>query len=73
MYRTAYFCVNCDGEMSDDTRRYNNGRCPLCGFKHPHARTFVACYERGYRLVPSEAAPSWWEFWKRKPVRREFI
>lgn len=56
---TLYRCVGCKGELSYTTMMYSEGRCPLCGFKHPDACTIVECSESAARRV----YPSWWNFW----------
>ena len=57
---TELRCCNCQGELSWHQKMYSLGRCPLCGVKHPSARTIVKCDEVVYRL--KYTAP-WWKFW----------
>lgn len=49
-WKTAYLCVNCSREISDYTRMYSGGRCPLCGFKGESAGTIVDTKEKSYYL-----------------------
>ena len=66
-WRTAWFCVSCNGELTDHQRRYSNARCPLCGHKAEGAITFVRTTERAYRVSRD---PRWWKFLA--PVVRVF-
>ena len=60
MVKTAFFCVNCNGEITNCQRMYSHGRCPLCGYKDLSAGTIVHVAEKGYRL---KRQVSWWKFW----------
>jgi hypothetical protein len=63
-YKTAWFCVSCDGELTDWQVMYSNGRCPKCGFKGESAGTIVDTNERAYRVdLP------WWAPFNRKAFR----
>ena len=68
-FRTAWFCVACDGELSNWAVLCSHGRCPLCGHKHDSAVTIVETYERAYRL---ECIAPWWKFWAAK-TRRVYL
>ena len=51
MYKTAWFCSSCEGELTDTQRMYSYGRCPLCGHKHERACTIVHTTDRAYKEV----------------------
>lgn len=68
MWRTAYYCAECDGELTRHQKMYSDGRCPLCGHKGKYAGTIVNTTEKAYRLV--RVAP-WWKFWIKR-FKREF-
>ena len=70
MYYNAYFCVECDKELSWHKMMNSYGRCPHCGFKSPLSATVVKCNERGYEFVRNNV--SWFKFWK-KHYNREFM
>ena len=53
-WHTAYFCINCDKELSSDDRFEHKGRCPKCGFKDPSTRTITKCAELRRREVVIE-------------------
>ena len=57
-WKTAYFCVNCDKEISHHSVMYNHGRCPLCDFKHPTACTIVETYTKPKIWVKHKS--TWW-------------
>jgi len=50
-WKTAYFCVKCDGQITYYIKMDNHGRCPLCGYKHPDACTIVETYEKACRYL----------------------
>ena len=66
MWRTEYRCESCKRAVSDHTKMYSNGRCPLCGYKGSSACTMMDVTEHAYRNV--RCGP-WWAFWK---TRREY-
>ena len=65
-FKTAFFCINCDGEVSHYTKMYSHGRCPLCGYKDPDAATIIKTTEKAYRMIRRP----WWKFWDYK---KEFL
>ena len=69
MYKTAWFCVSCNGEVSYGQKMHSHGRCPLCGYKGEKACTILETYEVAYirKRIPSG---SWW---KRDTFIREFL
>lgn len=69
-YKTAYFCVKCNEEVSDYTRMDSHGRCPHCGFKGRHACTIMDTKERAYCIV--WILPEvWWKLWTIR-AKREY-
>lgn len=56
---TAWFCVDCKGELSTREKYYSHGRCPRCGHKGDHAETIVETYERAYYQTRKYW---WWPF-----------
>lgn len=67
MWSTAYFCIKCHQELTDFQRMYSNGRCPLCGYKHPSACTIVEVFERPFKWVRINPR---WKFWKKQYERQ---
>lgn len=59
-YKTAWFCVNCDREMSYHAVMYSHGRCSMCGFKGEDAATIVETYEKAYKII-KEPSGKWWK------------
>ena len=60
-YYNAWFCVECDAELTSGQRMYSDGRCPECGFKHKSAGTIVQTYEKGFRYKTIKSK-HWWQF-----------
>jgi DNA-directed RNA polymerase subunit RPC12/RpoP len=56
---TAWFCVNCDAEVSWETKMGSHGRCPHCGFKGDGAVSIMKTREEAREV---EDVP-WWRFW----------
>ena len=63
MWKTAYFCTNCHGEVSWRTKMDSDGRCPLCGYKGKDACTIMDTKETAYKLVRINP---FYKFWKPK-------
>ena len=61
MWKTAYFCVECKGEVSYYTRMHSYGRCPLCEYKGTHAGTIMDTKEVAYKRVRINPR---YKFWK---------
>jgi predicted RNA-binding Zn-ribbon protein involved in translation (DUF1610 family) len=60
VWYTAWFCFDCNAELSWNTVMYSYGRCPHCGEKSGYGATIVNTRERAYykeRIAP------WWKFW----------
>ena len=51
MLYTAWFCLQCEKELTSDQVYHSSGRCPLCGLKHKQASSIVYTYELGYEEV----------------------
>lgn len=49
MYKTLFFCINCNEELTYKQKMYSYGRCPKCGFKDKNAATIVQTYEKAYK------------------------
>lgn len=60
MWKTAWFCKNCHGELFFREKMHSHGRCPLCGHKAEGAVTVVATYECAYRM---KWVGPWWKLW----------
>ena len=58
----VHLCTNCDSEISESDRMYNNGVCPHCGYKGDYAITIC---ETKFK-IKQVWLPKWWEFWKLK-------
>lgn len=61
-YETAWYCVECDHELTNHERMYSYGRCPYCGYKSLFACTIVETYEAKRGSIKEKR--SWWQFWK---------
>ena len=59
-WHTAWFCADCNDELSWHQKMYSNGRCPHCGEKGAWAYTVVATTERAYY---NERIAPWWKVW----------
>ena len=67
-WQYAYFCQECNEEISDDARYFNNGMCPKCG-EQSRSSIIMTCKEvvfRWIRIVP------WWKFWIKVHEIREW-
>jgi hypothetical protein len=60
-WRTAWFCITCDKELTRKEVIYNYGRCPYCGYKGKNASIFIEVYEKAYQFVK---VGSLWKFWQ---------
>lgn len=69
MYLTAWFCKNCDHEMTFSVKMGSYGRCPYCGNKGINACTIIDTYEKAYKLKKINPI---WMFWK-KTFEREYL
>lgn len=69
-WRTAWFCVKCNGELTDYQVMYSHGRCRACGHK-AEPGTIVAVSERAYRL--RSAGRVWWKPWTWWRTEREYL
>jgi len=61
MWKTAYFCIECNHELSYGQKMGSHGRCPYCGHKGMSSGTIVDVVEKGYKL---ERINPVWKFWK---------
>lgn len=68
-WKTGYFCVNCNAEMTYNCMMYSGGTCPACGNNDPGA--VVDCQSRGYRWVYEVIKWKGVPVWVRR-IRREF-
>ena len=62
-WHIEYICVKCKKVLSCDHRNYNDGVCPLCGFRDERAVTIAKTEWRTYRYI--KTGP-WWKFWQPK-------
>jgi len=58
-FQIAYFCVECEHELSDKERSYSKGVCPYCG--HIEPGTICATTEKARQFI--RYRKPWWMFW----------
>ena len=67
MWKTEFRCINCEKRLSENQRCYNNGMCPLCGYKDRYAATIAKTTSHAYRLVKTGG------FWIWTKYKREYL
>lgn len=63
-HKAEHRCVSCKQALTWEQRGYNEGVCPLCGHRSPHAHTIVDTEVHTYTEAKQRTGRPWWQIWK---------